>query len=116
MTDTQFWVLALIGLVQCILLALILKRDMPPIATVSDIRASATGNTASGMHSHHIYGCKLVGGEWQDVEELRNGMQDPANHERMKFYLSNGSEHGIRWNDGRVEPGSDPTPAAEPID
>lgn len=104
MTNAQFWIIALIGVVQCILLALLVKREMSPTFSSSQVQPP---NAHS--QSHHIYGCQLINNEWQDVEELRSGMNDHTNHERVKWFLSNGPAYGIRWSDGHIELGSEST-------
>lgn len=104
MTDTQFWILALIGTVTCVLLALLLKREMPSAAAAPGIPAPASQATAP--HSHHIYAVHREEGGSITETELRNGMLDPANHAEVSRYLSSGPDHGIHWHDGRVEWGT----------
>lgn len=102
MTDLQFWVFALIGTTACMLLALLVKREreMPPqVSNTSDVISPTS-------HNHFIYGVKLNNTQWERVEELRNWQHDSANHERMKWWLSQGPDHGIEWQDGHIEPGS----------
>ncbi len=60
-------------------------------------------------YSHHIYGCQFIDGEWKEVEEIRNGMHTHEGREHVKWFLSQGAEYGVRWNNGGIEAGQPPT-------
>ena len=101
----------IIGLIAIVLLALI-YWEILRFCSRPGLSASSPTEQDIAPHSHHIHGCQLVDGEWKDIEELRNGMHQGQNAERVKWFLSQGPEFGIRWHDGHVEAGSH---RAEPL-
>lgn len=111
MTVTQdlYVILAALGIVAVALLVAFLFRYRPTVPT-PDAPSSPPLLTETPRPSHNphvslVHRTEL--GEIEDHELLANGMLDPANHMLIGAYLSRGSDHGVRWNDGHIEWGAE---------